>query len=166
VLGFCWDYLSIRRRHRPIEFLIPEIFFWPGSPRPFVSSELLAHFGESGRLRLPIKSAKKSLCRGSSPSLGISTCGEIVDVDANCRRYSHTHRLRPPCCISPFHVCHAHHGTSAGTTSSSHGFFLRSAHWFTSYSALKLTSQSRRWEIIVKREEETIIMMMSRSTLP
>lgn len=107
----------------PIGFLFPEIFIRPGSTRPLLNPDLLAHSGESGRLRPPTKAAKQSLCRGSSPSLGISTCGEIFGVDANCRHYSHTPRLRTTVLhIAIPHVCDAHHGTSAGKTSSSHGF--------------------------------------------
>ncbi len=118
----------------PSKFLIPEIFFRPGSPRPFISSELLAHLGDSGRLRSPIKSAKKSLCRGSSPSLGISTCGEIVDVDANCRRYSHTQTPNP----TVLHIAIPRVPCAPWNSSWDNIFvawLLRSAHWVTQHSS-------------------------------
>lgn len=133
---FALGYLWIRRRHKPIKFLIPEIFFRPGSPRPFISSELLAHLGDSGRLRSPIKSAKKSLCRDDLLHLSGSPHAGRLLTSTQTAGATPTHTdSEPPCCISPFHVCHAHHGTSAGTTSSSHGFFLRSAHWVTQHSS-------------------------------
>lgn len=103
---FALGYLWIRRRHKPIKFLIPEIFFRPGSPRPFISSELLAHLGDSGRLRSPIKSAKKSLCRDDLLHLSGSPHAGRLLTSTQTAGATPTHTdSEPPCCISPFHTC-------------------------------------------------------------
>ena len=130
--------------------LFPEISFRPGSPRPF-----LAHSGKSARLRLrpPIRLPKSRFTEDLLHFSGPPHAGRLLTSSQTAGATSKHPDSESVCCISPFHVYHAHHGKSVGTTSSSHGSFLRAATWVSSCSALKLASQSRRWEITLKREK-------------